>query len=139
MAFTNNLLSPSAEKFRENSADSVVFHSLGHTPTSPATVTVTRTLPKPRKGNNGTMKVLVNARRTVDITAPGDAGTRPVPVIVKLETSMPVGADITDLTHVLVDIMRFAAPVPQTEGDRQKLFQYGLLPDGSGTAIPDPT
>jgi len=133
MSFTYNLLPDGAVKFRENSADSVLFHLKEHTPSAPATMTITRTLPKPRKGNNGTVKVLINARRHVDIQVDGSEGTRSVPVICKLETSLPVGAEVEVLRSLFGDIKNFVATgVASIHDDVRNVFEIGLLPDGSG-------
>lgn len=134
MTFSFNLLPQNSVKFRENSADSVVYQLEGHTATEPATLTITRVLPTPRKGNNGTMKVYLNARRTTSITVPGDAGSviRQVPVICKVETSLPVGADTMVLKQLFSDLSRFMTVNGSADDDQERVFASGLLPDGTG-------
>lgn len=128
----NKLLPSGTVKYRENSADSVVFHLKGHTAQAPRTMTITRELPTPRKGNLGTMKLKINVHMPVDI------GTETVPNItpsvVKVETSVPVGAHSSALQTAFraISAMMFS---DYENGDASQpvsnLFLYGLLPDGT--------
>lgn len=131
-----NLLPLDTIKYRENSADSVVFHLDGHTPEAPRTCTYTRTLPKPRKGNNGTMKVMLNVRNTVNIGSVEEPNY--VPVIAKLETSVPVGASIDDLYYTPFGVLEALAgsrpdAVQQIKNnayaEQRNIFIHGLLPN----------
>jgi hypothetical protein len=101
-----NLLQDGAKKFRENSADSVLFHLNQHTPALPRTLTSTRELPKPRKGNLGTNKTFLNFRIMRNIATTGEAD-KLVPQIVKIETSNPVGITEDDMAEILVEVVRF--------------------------------
>lgn len=114
----------SLDKFRENSKDSIVYLSKLHTVELPKLVTVTSQLPTPRKGNLGTMKTTINSRWTVNIASSGEP-VNPVPIIVKLQTSFPVGSQVTDMREACRIIQNFLG---QTEVDFKTLFQTGLLP-----------
>lgn len=128
---TVNLLPTGSRKFRENTADSVLFHMMEHTADKPSTITVTRTLPTPRKGNPGTQKTTINCR-TTSILDVGLATERKVPVIVKIETSMPVGANSNDFKRALNNISGAVIVSLNTLSDEQKdLFITGLLPEAS--------
>lgn len=126
---TVNLLPTGSRKFRENTADSVLFHMMEHTADRPSTVTVTRTLPTPRKGNPGTQKTTINCR-TTSILDVGLATERKVPVIVKIETSVPVGADYNDFIRALNNISGAVLVNFNTLTSEQRdLFITGLLPE----------
>jgi len=116
------------KKFRENSADSVLFHLEGHTPELPRTLTVTRNLPTPRKGNAGTMKVTFNVRRS--FTLPQGTGYKVVPAIVKLETSMPVGLTAGQCIETLNQIMGCVTNDTAYYDTLESIFVLGELPDG---------
>jgi len=124
-----SILPPSSRKFRETNADTTVFQQGDHTADRPALVTVTRTLPTPRKGNPGTQKVTINYRRTttLDVGLPTE---RIAPVILKVETSIPVGSNIDDVAEL------FKAPGAAIKLDsgavrefQKDLFINGLLPN----------
>ncbi len=117
-----------SKKFRENNADSVLFHLKDHTPELPRTLTVTRTLPTPRKGNAGTMKVMFNIRRTYEI--PSGTGFKTVPAIVKLETSMPVGLKPRECIETLMSFGGITTDVVDYDETREAIFIRGELPDG---------
>lgn len=128
----DKLLPGGTVKYRENSADSVVFHLFGHTASAPRTMTITRDLPTPRKGNLGTMKVKVNVHMPVDI------GTELVPnitpTVIKLETSVPVGSHSAALQagfESLSKMMYHIFDDDENSGPVRKLFLNGLLPEGS--------
>lgn len=117
-----------SKKFRENSADSVLFHLKDHTPELPRTLTVTRTLPTPRKGNAGTMKVQFNLRRNYQI--PNGTGFKTVPAIVKLETSMPVGLKPRECIETLISLIGVTSLDANFDEIREAIFIRGELPDG---------
>lgn len=125
-----NLLPQNAVKFRENSADSVVFHLQGSTPSMPKSLTVTRILPTARKGNAGTMKIMINVRITSNL---GDQITpRYVPTILKLETSCPVGAGNGPLVEAFHAIKTIVDVSGEALADQDALFLTGLLLDNTG-------
>lgn len=113
------------EKYRENSKDSIVYIAQSHTVEQPRLVTVTSELPTPRKGNAGTMKTTINSRWTVNIAKDGEPENN-VPVIVKLQTSFPVGSEVSDMQDACHVISNFMA---QADADFEKLFKTGLLPN----------
>lgn len=133
---TANLLLPGTRKFRENSADSVTYHLSGHTATNPRTITISRTLPTPRKGNPGTCKIAINARNnvTLDVTKPTE---RVVPVIFKCETSVPVGANIQALEDLFWELKQVLDWDSNFKNEQSDLFTSGMLPDENPTT-PDP-
>jgi hypothetical protein len=123
-------IQPGASKFRENSADSVVFNLEGHTPEYPRSLTMTRTLPVPRKGNAGTSKVLLNFRVSANI---GTADVpKIVPTILKIETSIPVGTSV-DVVKVLFAQAEDVIKMTEAETDlgfgtrRNEVFMQGYL------------
>lgn len=133
MSLSLQILPADSLKFRENSADSIVYHLPGHTPTRPFTATVTRALPSPRKGNAGTMKIFVNIRKSEEITGP-DGISRIVPVITKLETSVPVGTDAQTGLFTCLEVIRgFTADLSNPDKDKDatlaSLFMAGYLPE----------
>lgn len=132
MPFTkHNLLPADSIKFRENSADSVVYHLENHTSALPHTMTITRSLPVPRKGNAGTMKIFINVRKTVVMATPD--GDRAVPLISKLETSLPVGCSIQDfISGCFTPLSALTGTHIEIAKEQQDLFQTGLLPDNTG-------
>lgn len=114
-------------KFRENSSDSVVFHLEGSTAEMPYTMTFTRQLPTARKGNNGTMKTFVNIRFTVNIGT--DEVPKYVPQVVKLETSIPVGSEVTTFVNkLLYPIRLLSSNNADTIDELERVFVHGLLP-----------
>lgn len=132
-----------AIKFRENSADSVTFNLSGHTAALPRTLTISRVLPTPRKGNPGTVKIYMNTRRSflVDV---GTANERTVLAISKNETSIPVGIDAAEAGVFIRTSISGIVGDDDGQGDVSlagrdasciDLFVQGLLPDQHG----DPT
>jgi len=138
----SQLVPHGATKFRENSADSVTFHLAEHTAALPSIVTISRTLPTPRKGNAGTMKIFVNFRKSILINS-GLADEKIVLQISKLETSIPVGisaaaARVNVRDSLLGFITTDSNPDNTTAGRDQSLEDMlvtGILPDQHG----DPT
>jgi len=95
-------------KFREISANQVSFISPTHTSEKADKLTLTSTPPKPQPGNAGVTRTLINVQREVVINA-GLSNERIVPIVVKMEVSMPVGASVADLDTVLHRIQYFTA------------------------------
>jgi hypothetical protein len=132
----DNLLPNGSVKFRETSADSVVFHTIGHTPELPRTMTITRTLPVPRKGNAGTAKIVVSLRVHEDIGTPEAPNV--VPIISKFSTSCPVGSKYASMAlslnmfAFLLDRQTYGEET--TEQAREDLFLRGYLLDNTGAA-----
>jgi len=131
-----------ATKFRENSADSVTFHCDDHTAGLPSTQSFSRILPTPRKGNLGTVKALMNARKAFVINS-GTATEKSVLGIIKVETSVPVGVSENEfrlyLTEVLKGYNTSQSENGGSDAGRNKsntdMTVNGLLPDEFG----DPT
>lgn len=120
-------------KIRELSSDSVLFaindienNAFGHTAELPLTCTVTSTLPVPRKGNPGTVKTLWNFRMT-DTLDKGTASERKVPVIVKLETSFPIGSDSGLRNNAIPQLIEILASLDSDEWE--KYTYSGILPE----------
>lgn len=123
----------SLQKLREKSADSTVYVFDDHTVERPHTLTITSTLPTPRKGNPGTVKTQLNMHKTV-VLDEGTSNERTVPLVVKTETSFPVGTSQADREAVLLDMAGL-----QTCGNQgDKLLFNGVLPaEGEGIVIED--
>lgn len=136
----SQIVQSGSEKFRENSADSVTFHNGSHTAILPDTVTISRSLPTPRKGNMGTTKISLNCRKAFVIHE-GTANEKTVLGIVKVETSVPVGIDPNELfDFVYAALYGFSSYRGDmtANGRRESVIQLavnGKLPDGFG----DPT
>jgi hypothetical protein len=112
-------------KFREVDPDKVVFNLPQHTVTKPRTITIGRSLPQIRRGNNGTLKSSFNIHTSYEIPTEG-GGMRTVPVVLKLESSVPVGLypnDALASIGVLRDIMS-----RNNDMELLHLFQNGNLP-----------
>jgi hypothetical protein len=111
-------------KLREKSADSVVYTLPRNEVEKPRILTITSTLPRPRKGNPGTVKTNLNLRHTVTIDRGKDT-ERDVPVVLKLDTSFPVGTNTGDRQFAIEQLIAILMQLPQT---RDQLFYEGLLP-----------
>lgn len=132
MSTVNDFVPAGAKKFREISADSVMFYLDEHTPSKPHTLTFSRKLPVPRKGNAGAMKMTTNCHINVDI------GTlespKIVPVVVKVDISAPVGAPLAAIQKAFrtatlgIDFAKSASHTSCWE----EFAQQGLLPDAAG-------
>lgn len=107
---------------RERGPDTIVYALSGHTPINPKTLTITSSLPVPRKGNAGTTKTLVALRHEVTL-GKGTETEKNVPVIAKLETSFPVGTDISDILPLLSQL---GAAVLMNEQSASDFFVSGL-------------
>lgn len=107
---------------RERGPDTVVYALSGHTPVNPKTLTVTSNLPVPRKGNAGTTKTLVVLRHEVTLNA-GTDSEKNVPIIAKLETSFPVGTNVTDVLPLLNQL---GAAVLMKDSEASDFFMSGL-------------
>jgi hypothetical protein len=135
--FNTTLLPENTRKFRENSADSNMYHHGDYTPSFPSTTSVSRILPVPRKGNMGTCKTLINTRRTVVINR-GLSSERSVPVIIKIETSVPVGINLPDLLQTMQQVGGFIDTKQENMQAIQDLFLTGRLPDENYGATANP-
>lgn len=127
MSVLTSILPEGAKKYRENNADSVTFLLPENTPDRPRTLTVTRQQANARKNNLGTVKYTFNCHINTRIEV-SETVSRVVPVVVKLETSIPVGADDGAILAALASV----APVVNP-GNMQEVFELikvGLLPDG---------
>lgn len=124
-----NMLPPGARKFRENSADSVVYNCIDHSAEQPSTLTISRQLPVPRKGNPGTVKMFINRRKSIVLDRSGP-NERVVPFIVKIETSAPVGTDLGDVTLTLQSILALLDDSKSgSQDDFRDLYLTGMLPN----------
>lgn len=112
-------------KFREIGDNKVQYIFGDHTPALPHTATVTSVLPVPRKGNPGTLKTIVNLHcaKVVDSGKPTE---RNVPIVVKLETSFPMGTSAADQHAAMTDMGLVTTMV--SEEVLQKLFGMGIIP-----------
>lgn len=132
-----NILPDDTIKFRETSADSVVFHLAGHTPELPRTFTQSRILPTPRKGNAGTCKTFINVRVTSNIGSAENPVL--VPTIVKLEISCPVGSTSETAHTALTALEGLTAPSHYADDDlfvaRDDLLLSGYLLDNLGRPL----
>jgi len=129
MTQINTILPKGSRKFRETNADSVVFHMANHRASSPAIVTASRVLPTPRKGNPGTNKIMLNFRITT-ILDEGLPTERQAPVILKIETSIPVGTQ-TDSIERLFKSAKHCLELNDFDAlseVQEDLFKTGMLP-----------
>lgn len=112
-------------KFREQAGNKVQYLLPGHSSANSRTITATSVLPVPRKGNPGTLKTAVNVHLGVTLDA-GKVTERVVPVVAKLETSLPMGINPAELElamsylHGATDIL--------TDEIAKDLFCVGILP-----------
>jgi hypothetical protein len=113
-----------------------MFHLDGHTAVAPRSLSVTRILPTPRKGNPGTCKTFLNLRLTTDISHT-EGVEKLVPTIIKIETSCPVGSDMDPLRLAFVQLANILKPTgPGDHSAAQRdLFLRGYLLDNSGVEI----
>jgi hypothetical protein len=86
-------------KFRELSQDSVQYLLPGHSVEYPKTITVSRNLPIPRRGNRGTNKTTINTHIYVNVGT--TESPKIVPVVCRLEVSAPVGCSREDIIEAL--------------------------------------
>jgi hypothetical protein len=112
-------------KFRELSPNKIMYVYADHSAAMPHTVTVTSTLPAPRKGNPGTLKTSIVIHKSVILDA-GKASERIAPVVTRLETSFPMGSTQADREDVLTDISVFKDLATDTLAS--KLLEVGILP-----------
>nr|APG77094.1 hypothetical protein [Beihai levi-like virus 29] len=112
------------KKFRELSANKIMYVFDDHTPANPHTLTVTSVLPAPRKGNPGTMKTTMAFHKSVTLDA-GTAAERAVPVVARLETSFPMGTSKADRKAVLNAL---AAGTSLDDVTISSLLEKGILP-----------
>lgn len=130
----NKFVPSSARKFREHNADVTVFQLEGHTPEYPKTLTIKRTLPEPSRRHLGTQKYLFNFNFGTNVGT--ESEPKRAPVIVKVETSMPLGASQDAIVEVLANAsMLFDRSAPIVPGRPSQMHQTadflksGLLPD----------
>lgn len=123
LAVNTNFLE-SITKFRELSNDKILYNCPGHSIELPQTVTITSTLPTPRKGNPGTVKTLVNVRRTI-VLGEGTASERNVPVVAKIELSLPLGTSAAERKAIM---QQSASALLMSDDDATSLFYTGILP-----------
>jgi hypothetical protein len=112
-------------KFRELSANSTIYVTPTHSSTFADKLTLTSTPPKAQPGNAGVTRTIINRNKEVTINA-GLANERIVPIVVKLEVSMPVGALETDLDLVLHGIRGFTQ---MNNLDNSSLFLNAIVPE----------
>lgn len=119
----------SATKFRELNVDKVLYNIDGHTPVMPITCTVNSELPIPRKGNPGALKTFVNHHfvRTLD---QGLDSERNVPIVGKIELSVPVGVASIDVDAVLTNLIAILEAAKVADSQERKLVLTGVLPQG---------
>lgn len=114
-------------KFRELNSDKVLYTLPGHSQSAPNTCTVTSELPVPRKGNPGTLKTFINIHKST-VLDPGLDTERVVPIVGKVELSIPAGANISDVGTLLTYVagtLGFDALDPS-----RALILDGILPQG---------
>jgi len=113
-----------AVKFREISSDKIVYNLPGNSIEAPKKVTVTSTLPVPRKGNPGTVKTLFNVHKQVTLDV-GLSTERQAPIVMKLEVSFPLGSTDADRIAALTDVEGLT---DYTDAKLQALLRNGILP-----------
>lgn len=111
-------------KYRELSANTVSFITSLHTSEKADKLTLTSTPPKAQPGNAGVSRTLLNRQRQVVINE-GLDNERIVPIVVKLEVSMPVGADADALDDLLHDIQAFTV---MDDASKSALFVNAIIP-----------
>lgn len=113
-----------ATKFREVAAGKIVYNLPGSSIEVPKTLTVTSTLPMPRKGNPGTVKTLFNIHNQVTLDA-GLPTQRQAPIVLKLEVSFPLGSSEQDRTETLQLLMGLSS---YSDAELQALLKNGVMP-----------
>lgn len=113
-------------KFRENSKDSVVYIHDDHTVEKPHQLTITSELPVVRKNNPGTVKTTLNARVTTNIGTAEEP--KLVPVICKVQTSIPVGTSAADRRKASDAV---ASILSQGDVALFELLYTGIIPEGA--------
>lgn len=113
------------EKLRDLSADSALYMQSFGTPDLPRQVTIKSELPTPRKGSLGTTKTYINVRHMVKINQ-GLENERSVPLVLKIETSVPIGTTVPELSTILHE---GSIILTQTDNELYRRFVTGLLPE----------
>lgn len=113
-----------ATKFREVAAGKIVYNLPDSSIEVPKTLTVTSTLPVPRKGNPGTVKTLFNIHNQVTLDA-GLPTQRQAPIVLKLEVSFPLGSSEQDRTETLQLLMGLSS---YSDAELQALLKNGVMP-----------
>lgn len=114
----------SVTKFREVAAGKIVYNLPGSSIEVPKVLTVTSTLPTPRKGNPGTVKTLFNLHNQVTLDT-GLPTQRQAPIVVKLEVSFPLGSTDSDREESL---MMVGLLCDYSDGVLEALLKNGVLP-----------
>lgn len=107
---------------RTTGPDTTVYSLPGHTPVNPFTLTAVSRLPVPRKGNAGTTKTTLSLRREITINK-GTDQEKIVPMIARIETSVPVGVSQSDFKAMIEGL---ACPLLLDEMHVNDLFLSGL-------------
>lgn len=111
-------------KFREVAAGKIVYNLPGSSIEVPKTLTVTSTLPTPRKGNPGTVKTLFNIHNQVTLDK-GLPTERQAPIVVKLDVSFPLGSTEADRAETLAML---SGLYDYTDAELNALLKNGVLP-----------
>jgi hypothetical protein len=120
-----NALFAKITKFRELSPNKIMYVYDDHSAAMPHTVTITSTLPAPRKGNPGTLKTSIVIHKSVVLDA-GKPTERVAPIVSRLETSFPMGSLQADRDDTLTDISLIKGLAADQEVAR--LLETGILP-----------
>jgi len=117
-------------KFREVSADKLIFNGPGHSIELPEQLTVTSTMPTPRKGNPGPVKTSLSFNKSI-ILDQGLDSQRTAPIVIKVDVSLPVGTTLSDYIGACAVIFG-AVTVEDSPGSYDTTFvdltRAGLLP-----------
>jgi hypothetical protein len=111
-------------KFREVAAGKIVYNLPNSSIEVPKILTVTSTLPTPRKGNPGTVKTLFNIHNQVTLDA-GLPTQRQAPIVLKLEVSFPLGSTDADREETLLMV---GGLCNYADAELQALLKNGVLP-----------
>jgi hypothetical protein len=114
-----------ATKFREVSSDKIVYNLPGSSIEDPKQITVTSTLPTPRKGNPGTVITAFNIRRLVVLDA-GTDSERKAPIVVKVQYSLPLGSTQVDREAAFADVVGLTE---YTDAKLLGLVKNGVFPN----------
>lgn len=122
------MATPTFTKFRELSSNKVQFILTGHQPAQPHTLTASSALPVPRKGNPGTLKTTLNLHQSV-VLDKGAQSERVVPIVVKMETSFPVGTTEADQVKAIETMRLLMNDAITSDGPIHMLATVGILPE----------
>lgn len=130
--FGNNDLHPemgtqALSRLRRLAPGKALYGMYGNEPGNQQQLTVETIYPTPRAGNPGTCKTKLNMRMDEEIVVDGE--TRKVPLIIKVETSFPVGTDEGIHATILSRMASLLAPQgDDSTVEREDLFYLGILP-----------